>query len=70
MEPKENWIGPYIPQGNFIRDLVQQARLAYNLMLDRRVHPVTKLIPLAAVGYLFLPTDVLPDGQQRASSGA
>jgi uncharacterized membrane protein YkvA (DUF1232 family) len=25
------------------------------------VHPLTKLIPLVAVGYLLLPTDVIPD---------
>jgi uncharacterized membrane protein YkvA (DUF1232 family) len=61
MNPKENWLGPYIPQGNFIRELVQQAKLAYNLIMDPRVHPITKLIPLAAVGYLFLPTDLVLD---------
>jgi uncharacterized membrane protein YkvA (DUF1232 family) len=61
MNQKRNWIGPYIPQGNLLRELVQQARLAYNLMLDARVHPVTKIIPLAALGYLFLPTDLAPD---------
>lgn len=61
MNPKENWLGPYIPQGNFIRELVQQAKLAYNLFMDPRVHPITKLIPLAAVGYLFLPTDLVLD---------
>ncbi len=61
MDQKENWIGPYIPQGNFIRDLIQQAKLAYSLMLDPRVHPVTKLIPIAAVAYVLLPFDVSPD---------
>ena len=61
MNSKENWLGPYIPQGNFIRELVQQAKLAYNLVMDPRVHPITKLIPLAAVGYLFLPTDIVID---------
>jgi uncharacterized membrane protein YkvA (DUF1232 family) len=61
MNQKRNWIGPYIPQGSMVRELIQQAKLAYNLMLDARVHPVTKLIPLAALGYLLLPTDVAPD---------
>ena len=61
MNQKENWLGPYIPQGNFIRELVQQAKLAYNLILDPRVHPVTKLIPLAALGYILLPIDIAPD---------
>ena len=61
MNQKENWIGPYIPQGNFIRELIQQAKLAYNLILAPRVHPVTKLIPVVALGYLLLPIDVAPD---------
>ncbi len=61
MNQKENWIGPYIPQGNFIRELIQQAKLAYNLILDPRVHPVTKLIPVVALGYLLLPIDIAPD---------
>src|SRR6266545_4472612 len=61
MDEKHNWIGPYIPQGSLFRDLIQQAKLAYNLMLDPRVNPLTKLIPVAAVAYLILPTDVVPD---------
>ena len=60
-DEKKNWLGPYIPQGNFIREVVQQAKLAYNLVLDPRVHPLIKLIPVAAVAYLFLPTDLVPD---------
>ncbi len=61
MDQRENWIGPYVPQGNKIRELIQQARLAWNLLLDPRVHPMTKLIPLAALGYVLLPFDVAPD---------
>ena len=61
MNRKENWLGPYIPQGNFIREIFQQAKLAYNLIMDPRVHPVTKLIPIAALGYLVLPIDIAPD---------
>ncbi len=60
-EEKKNWLGPYIPQGNFIREVIQQAKLAYNLMLDPRVNPFTKLIPVAAVAYLIWPFDPLPD---------
>jgi uncharacterized membrane protein YkvA (DUF1232 family) len=58
---KKNWLGPYVPEGNFIREFVQQAKLAYNLMLDSRIHPIVKLIPFAAAAYLFLPTDLVPD---------
>jgi len=60
-EEKKNWLGPYIPEGSWIREIVQQVKLAYSLMLDRRVHPVTKIIPLAALAYLFMPVDVVPD---------
>jgi len=60
-EEKRNWLGPYIPEGSWIREIVQQVKLAYSLMLDRRVHPVTKIIPLAALAYLFMPVDVVPD---------
>ncbi len=60
-EEKKNWLGPYIPQGNILREVVQQIKLLYHLMLDRRVHPLAKLIPLAAVAYVFLPLDFIPD---------
>ena len=60
-EEKKNWLGPYIPEGSWMREIVQQVKLAYSLMLDRRVHPVTKLIPLAALAYLFMPVDLAPD---------
>jgi uncharacterized membrane protein YkvA (DUF1232 family) len=61
MEPKNNWLGPYIPQGNWFREIAQQVKLAYNLMMDARIHPATKLIPIAALGYLLLPVDLAPD---------
>ena len=61
MDEKHNWIGPYIPEGSMFRELLQQVKLAYNLLLDPRVHPLTKLIPVVAVAYLILPTDVVPD---------
>jgi uncharacterized membrane protein YkvA (DUF1232 family) len=61
MESKNNWLGPYIPQGSWLRELAQQVKLAYNLMTDARVHPATKLIPVAALAYLLLPIDLAPD---------
>jgi uncharacterized membrane protein YkvA (DUF1232 family) len=60
-EEKKNWLGPYIPQGSFVREIVQQIKLAYSLMLDSRVHLVTKLIPVAALAYLLFPVDISPD---------
>jgi uncharacterized membrane protein YkvA (DUF1232 family) len=61
MEEKHNWLGPYIPEGSFLKEVIQQVKLAYYLLLDPRVNPLIKLIPLVAVGYLLLPTDIIPD---------
>jgi uncharacterized membrane protein YkvA (DUF1232 family) len=41
--------------------LVQDLRLAWRLMLDRRVPWVTKAIPVAAIAYVLSPVDFLPD---------
>lgn len=60
-EEKRNLLGPYIPEGSFFREVVQQLKLVYNLMLDQRVHPLTKLIPIASAAYLLFPLDFLPD---------
>ena len=58
-DEKKNWLGPYIPEGSWMREIVQQVKLAYNLMLDPRVHPVTKLIPIAALVYWISPVDLI-----------
>jgi len=60
-EQRRNLLGPYIPEGNFFRETIQQLKLVYNLMLDERVPALTKLIPVLSVGYLLFPVDVLPD---------
>lgn len=60
-EEKRNLLGPYIPEGSFIRETIQQGKLIYNLMLDQRVPALSKLIPLASLAYLFFPVDVIPD---------
>lgn len=44
-----------------IRELWQSVQLAWRLMLDRRVSPLLKVIPLFAATYLFVPTDLFPD---------
>ena len=59
-QQKTNWLGPYIPEGNALREVVQQIKLVYNLMLDSRVHPLTKLIPVAVVAYV-LTGGIIPD---------
>lgn len=45
----------------WLRDALRQARLAWRLFLDRRVPLWTKLIPPAAVAYVAVPFDILPD---------
>lgn len=46
---------------NFFRNLILQARLVWLLMLDPRVPLWMKGVPVGAVGYAFLPTDIIPD---------
>jgi uncharacterized membrane protein YkvA (DUF1232 family) len=41
--------------------VARQARLAWRLFWDRRVPFWTKLIPPAALAYLFFPFDIIPD---------
>jgi uncharacterized membrane protein YkvA (DUF1232 family) len=60
-DEKRNWLGPYIPEGSVVREVIQQVKLVYNLLIDPRVHPLSKLIPVAAVAYLLFPFDPLPD---------
>lgn len=45
----------------FFRDLWQQARLTFSLMLDRQVPIYLKALPVAAIAYLLMPIDFLPD---------
>lgn len=60
-EPKQNILGPYIPQGNVVSETLQQVKLAWNLMLDNRVPLLTKFIPVAALVYLVSPVDFIAD---------
>ncbi len=60
-EPKQNILGPYIPQGNVVSETLQQVKLAWNLLLDNRVPLLTKLIPVAALVYLVSPVDFIAD---------
>ena len=60
-DEKRNLLGPYIPTGNMIQEVVQQGKLTWNLLMDPRVPLLTKAIPIAAVAYLLMPIDVVPD---------
>ncbi len=60
-QERHNLLGPYIPQGSVVREVLQQLRLAWALLRDPRVPVWPKLIPAAALAYLLLPLDVIPD---------
>ena len=45
----------------FFRQLIEQVRLSWALLLDNRVPLVTKIIPLAAIAYVISPIDLIPD---------
>jgi len=60
-DEKKNWLGPYIPQGNMLREVVQQVKLLYYLMTDRRVNFFAKLIPVAAIGLIVSPVNIIPE---------
>lgn len=45
----------------FFRQLIEQVRLSWALLLDNRVPLVLKLIPLAAIAYVVSPIDLIPD---------
>ena len=50
-----------VRDGGFWREAWLQVRLVGRLLTDRQVPFYLKLIPIAAVGYLFVPLDLLPD---------
>ncbi|SRR5258706_10680408 len=45
----------------FIRQLIDQFRLAWALLRDSRVPIALKLIPIGAVAYVLSPIDLVPD---------
>ncbi|HEY9089090.1 MAG TPA: YkvA family protein [Anaerolineaceae bacterium] len=44
----------------FVPELILRVRLVLRLMSDPRVTPLLKLLPVAAVLYWFIPTDLIP----------
>jgi len=51
--------GPIIPsEGNFFENISFRLKLIIRLMLDRRVNPLLKLVPIGAVVYLLFPFDI------------
>jgi uncharacterized membrane protein YkvA (DUF1232 family) len=47
-------------QGGAMRGFVQRLKLIGRLMADPRVNIFLKVLPIASLGYLFLPADLIP----------
>ena len=47
-------------QGGAMRSFVQRLKLIGRLMADSRVNIFIKVLPLASLGYLILPADLIP----------
>lgn len=45
----------------WIGEFFEQFRLAWRLLMDKRVPNLLKILPLLVVGYLLLPFDFIPD---------
>jgi len=54
-------LAPSEKQQGFFGELWQKVRLVYKLMLDPEVPIYLKALPFAAIVYLLLPFDFLPD---------
>jgi hypothetical protein len=44
----------------FLKGITRQLKLLGRLMADGRVNPVLKLLPVGAIIYLLVPTDLIP----------
>jgi len=47
-------------QGGVIRNVLNQLKLIFRLLGDRRVSLLAKIIPVGALAYLVMPADLLP----------
>jgi uncharacterized membrane protein YkvA (DUF1232 family) len=48
------------PQGGVIRNTINQLKLIFRLLSDRRVSALAKLVPIGAIAYFIMPADLLP----------
>lgn len=44
----------------FLNGITKRVKLIGRLMVDRRVNPLLKLLPIGALIYLIVPTDLMP----------
>jgi len=48
-------------QGGVVRNLMNQLKLIFRLMGDKRVSFLAKLVPMGAFAYLIMPADIAPN---------
>ncbi|MBK8782686.1 MAG: DUF1232 domain-containing protein [Anaerolineales bacterium] len=48
-------------QGGVVRNVINQLKLIFRLMGDKRVNALAKLIPIGAFAYLLFPADLAPN---------
>ncbi|MEY2817921.1 MAG: YkvA family protein [Chloroflexota bacterium] len=48
-------------QGGVVRNLMNQLKLIFRLMGDKRVSFLAKLVPMGAFAYLLMPADIAPN---------
>ncbi|NWF64055.1 MAG: DUF1232 domain-containing protein [Chloroflexi bacterium] len=48
-------------QGGVVRNVLNQLKLIFRLLGDRRVSMLAKLIPIGAFAYLLMPADLAPN---------
>lgn len=48
-------------QGGVVRNLINQLKLIFRLMGDKRVSFLAKLVPMGAFAYLLMPADIAPN---------
>jgi uncharacterized membrane protein YkvA (DUF1232 family) len=48
-------------EGGVVRNILNQLKLIFRLMKDRRVSFLAKLVPIGAFAYLLMPADIVPN---------
>jgi uncharacterized membrane protein YkvA (DUF1232 family) len=56
-----SWLEKISSTDGFWQGLVQQLKLVWRLLFDRRVPIWVKVVPFISIAYLFIPADIVPD---------
>lgn len=60
-EKKQSNITITPQQGGVVRNVINQLKLIFRLIGDKRVNILAKLVPLGAFAYLLFPADLAPN---------